>query len=102
MAKPSLFPSKSDGWLPPDRRTVETVALQPKAPTPIATPTVSTSPYYNGLVSPDRLIITLGKGGLIDPHHLALPRLQARRYRHRAPRSLLFGLHTADRLCRQG
>ena len=63
-------PPSSDGWLPPDRRTVETVALQPKAPAPIATPTVSTSPFYNGLVSPDRVIITLGKGGLIDPHHL--------------------------------
>jgi hypothetical protein len=83
-------PPSSDGWLPPDQRTPENVALQPKLP---ATAAAQQSTHYKTkipgmqawdpvdmppgwqkatikpLPAPERIVITYGGGGLVDEHN---------------------------------
>jgi hypothetical protein len=51
----------SDGWLPPDRRTVETVALQPKAPPAVIPPASNLPPI---------VIDRRGMGGKVHEHRM--------------------------------
>jgi hypothetical protein len=90
--------------LPGDTRTKQQIDKLAGAWSPSDRQAADTDEQRGGqvLVSPDRVIITLGKGGLIDPHHLPYQGYKRAGTAIELHGPLLFRLHAAHRLCRQG